>query len=427
MDGPPAREMLDLMPAPPPPPPAAVEVLVVDDSAAQAHLMRRVLERMDLTVRTARSGAEALAILDDGGGRIGMVLSDWQMPGMDGPDLCRALRARAAARPGSRYVYFVLLTAGGAKAGGLDSGADDYVSRPVDLSELRARVRAGLRMVAVQDALLHRSHEVATTLHELQTIQDATNRDLVEARKIQRAALPPERAAFAGGSLRLHLVTSGPVGGDLVGYADLGRDRIALWSIDVSGHGIASALMTGRLAELFSSWRTRHSVLFPNPGAPPDPPERVVDRINRYMLGPSMKTDLYFTIVLAYVDLASGAVEFCQAGHPHPMIRRADGTVEMIGDGGPPVGLLDVATFERRAARLAPGDALLLYSDGLTECEDTWGEMLGEAGLIDILKDAGPEPDAGVDRIEEGVRGFAGIAEFGDDMSMLYFRFDGRD
>ena len=148
-------------------------------------------------------------------------------------------------------------------------------------------------------------------------------------------------------------------------------------------------------------------------------------RLNDLVLT-DMDTELYFTVVLAYVDLASGAVDLCQAGHPHPLIRRADGRVESAGDGGPPVGLLEQATFERSHARLAPGDALLLYSDGLTECVDTWGEMLEEEGLVEILERAGGDPEAGVDTIAAGLQDFAGIARFEDDVSMLYFLFEGR-
>ena len=384
--------------------------------------MARVLTRMGLDVLTASDAREALWLCATQSEiPVGMIVSDWQMPGMDGPDLCRALRMVE----GDRYIYFILVTAGDNRSGGLDAGADDYVRRPVDMSELRARVRAGLRMLAMQESLLHRNHEVATTLHDLQAIQDATNRDLIEARKLQRAYLPPERAAFPGGRLRLKLITQGPVGGDLVGYSDLYDGRRALWSVDVAGHGIASAMLTGRLSGFFKSWDPPRSILFPTAYGPPDPPELVVARINEFLLR-EMDTDLYFTVALAYVDMTSGAVEFCQAGHPHPIIRRADGRVEMVGEGGPPVGLLDGAAFERGAARLAPGDSLLLYSDGLTECADTWGEMLEEEGLLAIVGPAGPDPETAVEAIAEGLREFAGIAEFEDDVSMIYFTFEGQ-
>ncbi|WP_308917668.1 fused response regulator/phosphatase [Jannaschia sp. LMIT008] len=405
---------------PPPPPPAAgMKVLVVDDSAAQRRMMGVMLDRMGLSVVTAAGPLEALDLCrGPEGAQIGMVVSDWQMPGMDGPDFCRAFRAIA----GDRYAYFILITAGGEKAGGLEAGADDYVQRPVDFAELRARVRAGLRMLAMQEKLLHRNHEVATTLHDLQVLQDLLSQDLVEARKLQRSFLPAATGTYGGSPLATRLITQGQVGGDLVGHFALPDDRLALYSFDVSGHGVASALMTGRLAGLYSTWKPRHNIVFPDPGAAPDPPEVVVARTNEFMLR-SLGSDIYVTVALAYVDLATGVVEFCQAGHPHPMIRRADGAVALVGEGGPPVGLVEGMGFERTTCTLAPGDSLLLYSDGLTECTDTWGDMLEEEGLVDVVRGAGPDPVAALDHIETGLRDFTGIAGFDDDVSMVYFTF----
>ena len=419
MDG--SRIDIGRAPPPPPPPAVALRVLVVDDSAAQRRLMAAVLTRMGLNVIQASCPREALWLCTTGAeGPVGMIISDWQMPDMDGPDLCRALREIG----GDRYIYFILMTAGEHRSGGLDAGADDYLKRPVDMAELRARVRAGLRMLAMQESLLHRNHEVATTLHDLQAIQDATNRDLVEARRLQQSYLPPERAAYPGARLRLRLITQGSVGGDLMGYADLGDGRVALYSIDVSGHGIASAMLTGRLSGIFRAWNPAHSILFSGPGGAVAPPEAVISKVNEIMLD-RLDTDLYFTIALAYLDLATGALEFCQAGHPHPIVRRVDGTVEVVGEGGPPVGLLPGAPFERCHARLAPGDALVLYSDGLTECEDTWGDMLEEAGLVGIVGPAGADPETAVDAIVAGVEAFAGIADFDDDVSILHLVYDG--
>ncbi|MEM7710431.1 MAG: response regulator [Pseudomonadota bacterium] len=230
--------------------PAARErlsVLVVDDSAAQRQLMSVVLRRLDLDVLTAGSAEAALEICDSPEGRdIRMVLSDWQMPGMDGPEFCQAFRALDR----EDYAYFILMTSEtdrSAKAKGLEAGADDFLTRPVDLAELRARIRAGRRILEMQEQLLHRNHEVQTTLSELQSIHDAIARDLVEARRLQRAFLPPRHHQAGASELTLRLLACNQVGGDLVGYFPLPGDAIALFSIDVSGHGIASALLTGRL------------------------------------------------------------------------------------------------------------------------------------------------------------------------------------
>lgn len=405
-------------------PPAAqrMRVLVVDDSAAQRQLLTAILSRMDLDVVALADPGHALHFcLTEEGADIRMILSDWQMPLMDGPDFCKAFRGLVR----DDYAYFILMTSDTdrrTKAQGLDSGADDFVTRPIDIRELRARIRTGLRILDMQEALQHRNHEVRTTLDDLQTLHDAMNRDLAEARKLQRAFIPVRSLRQGGSELSLRLVTSGQIGGDLVGHFAISEDRIGLYSIDVSGHGVASALLTGRLAGLFSWNSRRGNIAFRSDGRDVHGPEVVMARLNDIMLQ-ELSSDIYFTAVLAYADLGTGRITFCQAGHPHPLVRRADGRVETVGAGGPPVGLIAEAEFERVAIDLAPGDAFLMYSDGLTECADTWGDMLEEDGLMDLLAAIPPDATAAVDGIEAALRAHSGINGFEDDISMLLFRY----
>ncbi len=409
----------------PDPPPAShpLRVLVVDDSAAQRQLLSAILSRMGLDVVTASDAAQALFLcMADEGGRIGMILSDWQMPGMDGPDFCRAFRQLAR----DAYAYVILMTSEtdrARKAQGLEAGADDFVTRPLDLTELRARIGTGRRILRMQEDLRHRNHEVQTTLHDLMTLNDALDRDLAEARRIQRAFLPDPVRRFGGSDVALRLVTSGQIGGDLVGYFPISPTRFGLYCIDVSGHGVASALMTGRLASLFTWTSRRSNIAFRDDGRDVDSPERVMDRLNTFMLS-QIACDVYFTAVLAYVDTVTGVITFCQAGHPHPLVRRAAGGIERAGDGGPPVGLLPDVRFECRTVVLQPGDLFLAYSDGLTECADTWGDMLDEDGLMDLLARAPDGALATVDSIETALRTHSRISGFEDDISMLALRFD---
>ena len=407
----------------PPPTQANLRVLVIDDSAAQRQLLSALLTRMGLEVTTVQDAAHALHLcMTDTEHPIGMILSDWQMPGMDGPDFCRAFRQLAR----DDYAYVILMTSEtdrAKKAIGLEAGADDFVTRPLDLAELRARINTGRRILDMQEALLHRNHEVHSTLTELRALQDAMDADLAEARHLQRAFIPPEAFRFAGCDLSLRLMTSGQIGGDLVGYFEISPTCIGLYSIDVSGHGVASALLTGRLSSLFS-WKSRRAnIAFRSNQRDVYPPDQVMTRLNELMLS-EMATDIYFTAVLAYFDVATEELLFCQAGHPHPLLRRADGTIERLGDGGPPVGMLPDVAYRSHRVALAPGDALLTYSDGLTECADTWGDMLEEEGLVDLLGRVPEAPGAAVDGIEAALRAHSGIAAFEDDISMLYFRYD---
>lgn len=405
----------------PPPPRARLRALVVDDSSAERQLLTALLTRMGLDVVTAPDAGQALfmCMMEDGAD-IRLIVSDWQMPGMDGPDFCRCFRKLAR----RDYAYIILLTSEtdrSAMARGLEAGADDFVTRPVNLSELKARINTGRRILDMQEALQHRNHEVRTTLNDLQAMQDATDRDLCEARKLQRAFLPESHHRMGTSELSLRLITSGQIGGDLVGHFPISEHEIALYSVDVSGHGIASALLTGRLAGLFSWTSRRTNIAFRDDGRGVRDPDEVMSRLNGVMLR-EMASDIYFTAVLAYADTRSGRVRFCQAGHPHPLVRRGSGRIDRLGAGGPPVGLLPDMRFDCVETMLAPGDAFLAYSDGLTECADTWGDMLEEEGLMALLETIPPGTEAAVTAIEAALRDHSGINGFEDDISMLLYR-----
>jgi len=136
---------------------APLRVLVADDDPTSLHLLVRLLPTWGYEVLTARNGDEAWAILQEPGPPTLAVL-DWNMPGLEGPEICRRLRAQAR----EPYVYVVLLTAQHqrqALAEAMQAGADDFVSKPFDRTELQARLWAGRRIVDMQ-AELARTREV---------------------------------------------------------------------------------------------------------------------------------------------------------------------------------------------------------------------------------------------------------------------------
>ncbi|MFN7599445.1 MAG: PleD family two-component system response regulator, partial [Cereibacter sp.] len=220
-------------------------VLVVDDSAAQRRVLSLSLARWGYRVTEADSGEAALKLCQDTA--FHMILSDWGMPGMSGLDLCRAVRAM----PHDGYGYFILLTSKSDKAevaDGLDAGADDFLSKPINPDELRARMRAGERVLTMQQELLEKNRLVRSTLDELQAVYDSLDRDLIEARKVQQTFVRERHRDFGHAAVSILLRPSGHVGGDLVGWFRIDSRRVAVYAVDVSGHGVASAMMTARLA-----------------------------------------------------------------------------------------------------------------------------------------------------------------------------------
>lgn len=400
-------------------------VLVVDDSRAQRKILQMQLTRWGYDVTEAASGDEAmqLCLTQD----FDIVLSDWMMPGMTGLEFCKAFRAL----PREGYGYFILLTSKSEKteiANGLENGADDFLTKPVSADELRARLRAGERILGMQDELVEKNRLIGSTLGQLQKLYDSLDRDLIEARKLQQTLVRDRFRDFGGGTASLMLRPSGHVGGDLVGSFVIDPQRIVVYSVDVSGHGVASAMMTARLAGLLSGASPDQNIALrtaPDGGRDAWPPAQVATSLNRLMLE-DLQVDQYFTLGYAEIDLGTGKATLVQAGHPHPMLLRATGLIERLGNGGLPIGLIADASYPQTSFTLQPGDRLILVSDGVTECPNAVGEELGCEGLRKMLDHN--KVLASTDLLEAllwDLNAYAGGGDFPDDVSALIFDYRG--
>jgi phosphoserine phosphatase RsbU/P len=400
-------------------------VLVLDDSRAQRRMLAALLKKWDHPVTVCETPAEALAALADQ--TISIVLTDWMMPGMTGPEFCRAFRQIDR----ESYAYVILLTSKTEKseiAHGLDAGADDFVSKPVDPHELRARMRAGMRIIDMQQELVWQNQRVRSTLAEIRGLYDALDRDLQDAKDLQDSLVRETFRQFDSGQIALTLRSSGHVGGDLVGFFPIDADRIGVFSLDVSGHGVTSALLAARMAALLGTAAPEQNVaMIQHKGGQWDllPPDKVAAKLNRMMFK-EIGTDLYFTLALADLNLRTGAVTMVQAGHPHPAVLHPGGSVTWQGAGGMPVGLLEEAVFERFTFTLDPGDRLVMYSDGITECQGIGTGDLGEDGLASLLRQtADDQGEPLLNNIVTALQHFAGRSEFDDDVSLVAFDFTG--
>jgi len=398
-------------------------ILVVDDSRAQRRVLGASLSRQGYQVIEVGSGEEALEVLarED----IDLILSDWMMPGMDGLELCRTFRAM----PREKYIYFILLTSKtekGAVAQGLDVGADDFLNKPPNADELRSRITAGDRILRMERELQEKNRLVSATLAEISTLYDSVDRDLIEARKMQQSLVRERFRDFGNADVSVMLRPCGHVGGDLVGFFRLDENRVAVFSIDVSGHGIASALLTARLASYLSEGSPEHNVALKRVAEGvhfPRPPKEVARLLNEIMHD-EIDSDHYFTLLLGYLDLRTGEVEMTQCGHPNPMLIHVDGTVEYIGTGGMPIGLISGAEYDQFSVTLKRGERLLFYSDGFTECEGDDGEQLEEEGFEEMAHRN--RELAGADFFQAltwDLDMFCGTKEFPDDLSCAMIEF----
>ncbi len=404
---------------------ARLRVLVVDDSRVQRRILAVSLRRRGYAVTEAGSGEEALRLCRET--PFDMLLSDWVMPGMSGPELCRAFRAL----PEVRYGYVILLTAKSDKneiTAGLEAGADDFLAKPADPQELHARLAAGERILAMAGKLREQNRLVAATLSELQGLYGALERDLQEARRLQESLVPSRYRDFGAAAVSVMLRPSGHVGGDLVGFFPITPSRIGLFAIDVSGHGVASAITAARLSGIFSPAAPERNLALRKDIAGrfrARPPHEVAALLNAMILD-DIGADQYLTLLYADLDLASGRVGLVQAGHPHPALCRAHGQVQWLGRGGLPVGLLEGATYETVRLRLRPGDRLVLVSDGVTECTSADRQQYGKDGIRRLLATHGRLEGAQfLDALVTDLQHHAGKADFDDDISAIMVDYRG--
>ncbi|MEM7498832.1 MAG: SpoIIE family protein phosphatase [Pseudomonadota bacterium] len=406
----------------------ARRILVVDDSATQRLLLSAHLKGWGFEVSEAANGDEALEALRSD--LPDLVLTDWMMPGLDGPGLCRAIRSL----PGDAYIYILLLTSrtgSSAVSDGLASGADDFLMKPVNPVELKARLASGTRVVAMERRLLQQKRETEAALSELQKLYRAFEADLAAAAALQRAQLPPAHAEVNGCEIGTFCRFAGHVGGDHVGFFPIGEDAIGLFSIDVSGHGVAASLLAIRLAQYFAPRDPENNIAltrWPDGTLGARPPREVLAELNE-RCHTSLEHDIYFTMAYAIVELESGRVELCQAGHSPAAILSPDGTVRFCeAGGGPPVGLFDGAQFESGELKLHPGERLILYSDGIVEAQAAGHpeRMLGAEGFRALLRPLGEEPvTALLPRLSAAIEDYAGENGLDDDVSALVFELRG--
>lgn len=402
-------------------------VLVVDDSRLQRRILVSSLRKWGFEVVEAESGEAALQICEHS--LPDLVLSDWMMPGMTGLEFCRALRAM----PSQAYCYFILFTSKSGKgevAQGLDAGADDFLTKPVNSDELRARIAAGARILSMERELSEKNRMVSETLGELQRVYDAIDKDLIQARKIQESLVPELSREFGTSQVSLLLKPCGHIGGDLVGMFSPGVNRLGFYNIDVSGHGITSAMMTARLGGYLSSQYFDQNVAMEkrfNRFYALRQPSEVASMLNARLVADA-GIEEYFTMAYCIADLRNGHVKMVQAGHPHPVILRLDGTAEFVGDGGVPIGLIPDIPYSQIDIHLKPGDRLLLYSDGFTEARLQNGEMLEPEGLLDLIQQC-QSRQSGQEFLDDLFWNLTQVQsqEFGmeDDVSATLFEYNG--
>jgi PAS domain S-box-containing protein len=252
----------------------------------------------------------------------------------------------------------------------------------------------------------------------LRRSKEALEQDLRLAARVQQALLPPPEVEVGGLRIAHAFHPCDDLAGDGVGIVPLPDNRLGLYVLDVSGHGVGAALLSFTLTHLLSP-TVEGALLTEHAGTAPSmvSPSRVAERLNRQF--PMDRTRQYFTLVYGVIDQTTGRFQYVMAGHPAPVLLRRGAPPVAVAGVGLPIGMIDEATFDDQTLTLEPGDRLYFYTDGATEALDAAGEEFGHARLLDEIARWRDQPlRAGLDMMSATVRAWCGDS-LKDDVSLL--------
>jgi sigma-B regulation protein RsbU (phosphoserine phosphatase) len=367
-------------------------VLLVDDAKANLDILVEGL-KSDHKLSLALNGETALQIAART--PLDLVLLDIVMPGLDGYEVCRRLRQM----PETAEVPIMFLSSLEEvqnKTRGFEAGANDYLTKPFEMLEVKARVRSLLKAKAYSDAV---KEQIASELRV--------------AREIQMGMLPHDFTSVErayGVSFGAVLEPAREVGGDLYGVCAAGPERLVVFLGDVSGKGIpASMFMARLLAREIAE------------------PERILARLNDE-LSADNPSGMFVTFLCAVFEPKSGRLVLANAGHCRPLLLPAGKPPRWaVKNLGTALGFEPGLEFERTELTLHAGDALILYSDGVSEAFNPQDEWYGNERLLTEASEfAGQSAPAITTSLLQKVRVFAGIAPQSDDIAILALKVNGK-
>lgn len=293
------------------------------------------------------------------------------------------------------------------------------IVNPDDSSHVLEQVGLLLRMRQLFQARMLAEEQLMMRQIEIE-------QSLSSASHIQRSLLPqslPHNDAF---SFSWEFLPCETVGGDLFYLAPLSEDALMVYLLDVSGHGIPSAMVTVSVYQSLTAQTGRlvkrildRSPYFEVPG-----PAEVLTALDREY--PFERFEKFFSIVYLLLDPRTGRVRYCNGGHPPPILVRSDGTWDLLSEGGTLVGLGGVLPYHEGQVQLAPADRLYLYSDGVTEHFTPDGEPYGDDRLLNFLLRQRHLP---LERVIHGLmsdlQGYGRGRPPGDDLSFFGIEFNG--
>jgi sigma-B regulation protein RsbU (phosphoserine phosphatase) len=375
-------------------------LLIVDDKPANLRLLASMLVEHEYKVRSAINGSLALTAAQ--AAPPDMILLDINMPEMNGFEVCEQLKADDKTRD-IPVIFISALDETADKVKAFSVGGVDYITKPFQLDEVLARVETHLSLRRLQKRL-----------------QDANKRyeeELALAAEIQASFLPGELPEIPGWQMAATLIPARETSGDFFDWISLPDGRFGILVADVTDKGTAAALYMALSRTLIRTYAVEYDTF----------PDQVFSATHRRILADT-NTKQFVTVFYAIIDPVTGKLTYANAGHNPPYLIHASDQIQELENTGPPLGLrmFPEMSWGCCEVQLDPGDALVLYSDGITEAQDVDGEFFEEERLIEtaqaaLVPPAGQMPAAQdiQDTILTQVSHFTGNAPQSDDITLF--------
>ena len=355
-------------------------LIAEDDKLSRLKLEHYISRNIDAELVLAEDGQQAWEIYQDN--PTDLIISDWEMPGLSGPQLCSRIRERS-----HRFTYFILLTSRTDQADlleGMSTGADDYVRKPYDPPELLARVNSGLRRLKLEAQLQALNSELSLAYRKLREAIHA-------AGQMQRKLIPSknqiaELSRDTGLQLDYRYVSCDDLGGDVLGMFVHSPEKLAIFLADISGHGVAASMAAVSMhTYLQALLRTEID------------PVRVVTAANAFCCDEFPDTS-FATMAYFLIDVRRHSVEMLIAGHPPVLKFNRDGSLTQFESTYQPLGIFpDPPTAaDVQYTSLDAGERLIAYTDGVIETRNPHGEFYSLDYLFADIKARSDRPVNGL-------------------------------
>ncbi|MEH2026134.1 SpoIIE family protein phosphatase [Nostoc sp.] len=393
------------------------KILVIDDDPTVRAVLKSTLQRQGYETTVASNGEEGIIqaqLLHPA-----LIICDWMMSQVDGLEVCRRIRTD----PDLATTFFILLTARGAARGeeedrvrGLDAGADEFISKPIEMNELKARVRAGLRLHQLNQDLQSQKQALETLNQDLQTQKQILEAELSEAADYVRSLLPsPLVGAVTTENL---FIPSAQLGGDCFDHHWIDEDNLAIYLLDVSGHGVGSALLSVSVLNVLRSQSLPNTNFCQ--------PSEVLKALN-HAFQMSKHGDKYFTIWYGVYHRLKRQLIYANAGHPPALLLSNTSMnnieVKQLTSLDLPIGFLPEVEFESAVFQVEQNSTLYIFSDGAYEINQSDGKIWGIDAFIDLLTKYSQKDTCNLNQLLAKILTLNPQGNLDDDLSLVKVNF----